>query len=480
MIRAIALSSLLLLLAASPSLAQFAPDQSAPKPTLDPALADKTAAAIEKLDADNLAQYKTNPDYLVRPGLLANRKEKWVRLYARATGIGQHDPVEFFAIPKDGGKDYEALVAAFVKPSDVHAALLFIGMTPGRPVNYAANRYWPKGERVLMTMQWTPDADAKSAPRKIRAEQMILDFRKDQDKPKPLPTSGLVFTGSYWITTDEGKKLLAADISDSRSIASDYNESASLLDVPAQAPQGEVYGLLKPNPAFALKGGQFVELLLEPEYKDAKKRVMDLSLSVSMPQGKAAISAAKFTLTDSAAKPLGNGNSLVDVLATFGKLVEDGHDPFVTITVAGGLSLSSVRELFTMIQSMDKDGGIRVEAPPPDQLYYRAFFPREEWRDRKHRLGRPWELHLGEKDDKVTGQLILPADDIDNNGGQGDLIFPVASPDETARILKEKSDKCSQVIYIFAPGEMKYGALLDFIRPAMATHGTMFVFLPKA
>src|SRR5207248_460239 len=163
------------------------------------------------------------------------------------------------------------------------------------------------------------------------------------------------------------------DISDSRSIASDYNESASLLDVPWQSPQGEVYGSLKANPQFPLKGGQFVEILLEPEYKDGKKRVMDLSLSVSMPEGKSTISAAKFGLRDSAGERVGGGDSLVHALGTFGKLVEAGHDPFVTMSVDGSLTLRSARELFTMIQGMDRDGGIRIEPAPPGQLYYRAF-----------------------------------------------------------------------------------------------------------
>src|SRR5437870_10753542 len=89
--RLLMIASLALLLASSASFAQFAPEQSAPKPTFDPTLGDKTASDIEKLDADNLAKFKGNDDVMVRPGLLANRKEKWVRLYGRATGVGQHD-----------------------------------------------------------------------------------------------------------------------------------------------------------------------------------------------------------------------------------------------------------------------------------------------------------------------------------------------------------------------------------------------------
>ena len=74
---------------------------------------------------------------------------------------------------------------------------------------------------------------------------------------------------------------------------------------------------------------------------------------------------------------------------------------------------------------------------------------------------------------------MLPADDIDNNGGKGDLKFVVNSPEELAKTLKEKSDRWSQTVYIFATPEIKYGALLDFIRPAMKTHPGVYIFLQK-
>src|SRR5206468_3535386 len=46
---------------------------------------DPAAIASKQAYDQNLKQFKDNPDYLVLPGLLANRKDKTVRLYARAT-----------------------------------------------------------------------------------------------------------------------------------------------------------------------------------------------------------------------------------------------------------------------------------------------------------------------------------------------------------------------------------------------------------
>src|SRR5882724_1445340 len=60
----------------------------------DPAEKPDLAAIASKQAYDqNREQFKDNPDYLVLPGLLANRKNKTVRLYGRATGLGAGDPV---------------------------------------------------------------------------------------------------------------------------------------------------------------------------------------------------------------------------------------------------------------------------------------------------------------------------------------------------------------------------------------------------
>lgn len=461
-----------------PACAQFdGPAERRPEDGTPPAV-DPAAAGAKKIYEQNLIKYKSDADVLVLPGILANRKEKWVRLYGRATGIGPKEPLEFFVIPSDSGKDYEALTAAFVKPSDVHQALLFIGMTPGRPVNYEKNQFWPKGERVLMTMEWEEASpnEKKPASRRVRVEDLIVDARST----KTLPKVGLVFTDSYWIQPENGgKPMYAADMSDSRSIASNYNERSTVLDVPWQWGQGEVYGSLKLSSDYHFTAGQPVQIMLEPEYKDGKKRVRELSLVVSMPAGKSGSQNAKYLLTDEKHKPAADGSSLVHVLGAFGQIIESGQDPFVTVQPDAEMTLQNVSELYALMQSMDKDGGIRVDAPSEGHLYYRAFFPKADWRDRKRRLGRPWELHLSEQAGQAKGELILPADDIDNNNGAGDLNFQISTADELAKKLREKSDRWSQSVYIFAPPTIKYGDMMNFVRPSMKTHSTMYVFINK-
>jgi hypothetical protein len=57
-------------------------------------------------------------------------------------------------------------------------------------------------------------------------------------------------------------------------------------------------------------------------------------------------------------------------------------------------------------------------------------------------------------------------------------MWTVGGADQTARILAEKSNKFSSVVYVFPPATLKYGELMSFIRPAMKTHA-VYVFMPK-
>lgn len=443
----------------------------------EPTLGDRTAEAAKRVDEENQRNFGKDGDYLVRPGVLANRKEKRVKLSGRATGISEHDPVEFFAIPMDSGKDYESMSVVFARPSDVHAALEFIGMKPGRPVNYAKAHFWPKGERVTMTFEWDEpgEKDGEAKARQVAAEELIVDRR--HRPAKPLPKLGLVFVGSYMIAPEDGSKpIYGADVSDSKSIASDFNDPSTVLDVPHQWVKGQVYGALKPNPAYRFAAGQAVTLTIRPEKREGA-RVVDLVLEVG-PGAEKGLAKAKFVLTDAQGKAVTEQATLVHALAHFEKLAAEKRDPFVTVKANEKLTLGEVKELFNLIKQMDSSGGIRVEAPPVGQLFYRAFFPEEEWRDRDKRLGRPWELHL-KKEGKLKGELILPADAIDDNQGRGDLKFAVGTAEEVAKVLAEKSDRWSRTVYIFADGGVGYGELLGFIGPAMKTHETVYVFLGK-
>ena len=94
----------------------------------------------KKKRAEHRKAYEGNSDVLVLPGLVADRKERKVDILVEATGLAGGAVAEFLLVDQSSSHGYEALLWSFAKPSDVHAALLFIGLRPGAPYNPRALR----------------------------------------------------------------------------------------------------------------------------------------------------------------------------------------------------------------------------------------------------------------------------------------------------------------------------------------------------
>src|SRR5438309_1849216 len=62
-------------------------------------------------------------------------------------------PLEMFLCPRKS-KEHESVLAADVKPHDVHAALLLVGALPGRPVQFDPPRP-PLGQRIKIWIERT-------------------------------------------------------------------------------------------------------------------------------------------------------------------------------------------------------------------------------------------------------------------------------------------------------------------------------------
>ena len=437
-------------------------------------------AAVKKTYEANLAKYGKSADMLVRPGLLANRQEKWVRIAAEATGLTSGDPMEFWLISDESGHDYEAVAVSFARPSDVHKALVFIGVNPGWPVAYSRFRFWPKGERALVTYEWDSPgaAGANAATRqRARAEQLIVD-RKTH---RPLPLAGLTFTGSFWdaLPDHPDQTGYAADFIDPNTIASDFNDPTTVLDVPRQADKSAVYSQQTWNPDFKLAKGQPVDVILEPEYRNGKRRVLDLTLKAGAPTNSLSIASLPCRLLAADGKAVVSGAGLKDVLDFFNRAVTEGHDPFVTLDPAPEMKLQTLVELCSFLSTIEGESGIRMDPPLAGQLYYRAFVPNEAFRERATRPTQPWELYLSSTGSTATGTLNQVEEVWGNDGRPSSYnvtTYPVSSPEALHQTLQEKQGL--KVVLIFAPRRMEYAALLPFAQAAMKTHPTVYVFLP--
>ena len=442
-------------------------------------------------------------EFLRLPRVVANRMTKRIEIDARTTDVKKGDILEFLLIARPSGHSYESLAVTDAKPSDVQKALEFIGMEPGHGVDPRKLRFWPKGERVVVSLL-LKNAPAGTKP--IRAEKLVLNERTKE----PIPESGFVFIGSQMIdeelfegrepgkkggtiTRKTGKKLFAADVREPNSIFANYNESDSIFDVPRLAPQNDVYRSRVANPNMMLPTNAPVTFIIEPEYKDGKKRVRNLALTAApAAEGGTGLAGTVFTLTDSdTGKLLLEKSALNPVLKTFTTLVEQSHDPFVTLHLADSLTVRTAHQVCKLLSSVDTDTGIRMDPPPAGHLYYRAFIPNEKLRKREDRVVQPWELHLSMADGKLSGKLTaieqiwhedrlrpdLKA--VETQVADAAALAAQLVKDAEERKKAEKSPRLA-IILVFSPPTVTHARLMGFVGPALKTHPIIHVYLEPA
>jgi hypothetical protein len=444
---------------------------------------------------NNLAKFKGIPDVLVLPGLIANRKEQRVRIMAEATGLTEGTTLDFLLIGPGSGRGYEALAWSHARPSDVHKALEFIGVRPGQPFSPARLRFWSKGERVRLTI------GPLEADELIPFESLVTD----KNTGEPLPADGFVFTGSRMVTNpgERSQRVYAADFLQPQSIASIFNDPIAVLDVPRRARLSEVYGTQVVSPEYDFERNELLSIVIEPEYKDGRRRVRELTLDVRLsspattpqepvsrrsPTVGSPLANFEFLLTDSTGKSIGENRDLVTVLDEFNTLVKKGHDPYVSVRFDRTMPLTDVRRLCRTIGAIDSESGIRVEPPAAGQLYYRALLPSAEWKDRENRILQPRELRLAQAGGKISGTLTLVESSSPDGGSEPKLKvteFDVDSSEairerldaDAERRREAGRDPAPPILLVFADGDIAYGRLLDFLSRALATHNTIHVFL---
>ncbi len=448
----------------------------------DKAARRRNKAAAEAAYRQNLETHGASPDMLVLPGLLADRGAKRVTVWGEATGTEGGTTAEFFLIGATSGHGYEALAVSFAKAGDVQKGLEFIGMKPGRSVDYANLQFWPKGERVIMSIQPQHESWTNGTMR-------VEDMMKDVNSGKPMPRTGLVFTGSPLVPseTDPTTQIHAADKFEPNSLASNYNEPQTVLDVPRKAPQNDVYNSLSVNPDYALPGGAPLRIVFEPEYKDDRRRVMDLALETVVKDGSRGeqLGDVLFNLRCLNAggdNPEQGGLDAKGMIEKLRDCVDSGRDPFVALKPADALSLRVVTDLARILGALEGEKGIRVEPPGKHGIYYQAFTSEEKFRVRNRRPGEAWELHIrdcGAKNSRLTAKLVKIKLTWDDTGGIGAEAtdIPLAGPEELPKALA-KHGPGLPVILVFTDATVTYGGLLSYLTPrVLSTHGTIHVYL---
>jgi hypothetical protein len=437
----------------------------------------------------NLKKHKGASDFLVLPGLVANRKTQRVEVMAEATGIGAKTIVEFLLIDASSNKGYEALLWSHARPSDIHRALEFIGMKAGNAFHPGELRYWAKGERVVTTIAVGDD--------EIPLESLIIDNRTG----RRLPAVGFVFAGSSIVNPpgNPAQKLYAADIVTPKSIASLYNNTTAVLDVPRRAFQGDIYGTQIVGSRKNLRKNELVTITLKPELTDGRRRVIDLNLKIrgTKPEPAKLLEAEndssaklpfEFLLTDETGKSITPKPQLANVLGKFESLVRQGRDTFVSIEFDSALTLEQVKHVCKFIDAINSDGGIRVEPPAKNQLYYKALLPDRKLLNPARRVVDPWEVHCHLN--KETGDLaatlrLLESTYVGGESKTKETKLAVESGKELRRQLDADAARRKNagrrpgptILLVFAEPNTTYGQLLRFLASAMSTHNEIHVFV---
>ncbi|HEY8750845.1 MAG TPA: YdjY domain-containing protein [Tepidisphaeraceae bacterium] len=184
------------------------------------------------------------------PHLEFSAKTKQVRVECEM--LACNAPLEFFCCVK-GTNDYEAMIRSEVKPSDLHAALLAMGLQPGQPVRYSeSTQKWtpPQGPPLQITMQFDRDGKTVSVP--------AWRWMRDTKTKKTAPPFTWVFAGSRVLP--DGK--YAADITGY--LVSIVNFDLTVIDIPQIASSSNETLEWERNPDVTPKAGAKVCMVMEP------------------------------------------------------------------------------------------------------------------------------------------------------------------------------------------------------------------------
>lgn len=434
---------------------------------------------VRENDARRVRQYGNQPEFLVKPGLLADRSNRIVRVEAESFRLNPGSPVEFPLITQGSGKDYEALAASFASALDIRNALTFIGLTPGQGVDASVLRFWPRGDRVKITFHYSESTASNPVPREAPAERLILDTRSS----KTLPESGFTFTGSEWLPTLEPAtgSVYAADAFSPGSIVSVYNDSSTVLDIPRRASQSEVYTYQVPNPSQMLPSNQLIEVTFEPFYRDTLPHALDLTLRLAPGATCTSATETAFTLLDAQKTVLNTNASVNGFLAALERLAGKDRELHVTLMPDDTLPLVALQKAAQQVAALDREQGIRIAPPPAGHPYYRAFLPDERFRLREKRMAEASELYLKTASAMTTGTVVWIA--MEWADGSDTPIFhetrvPLATPAALATAVAARPE-VPRVMLVFSPGNTPYGVIRGYLEPLLKQNMILYVFEEK-
>ncbi len=434
-----------------------------------PPAAKANLERVAAWDAENRQACADTNRYLLRRNVRADRQARTVAILAESCGLAANATVEFGIVGETSDRAYEALLRTYARATDLAAALEFIGLPRGRNVGAKAQRFWPTGERVAIHVERPATTNAP-----LPLEAFILDRKTGE----PLAQRHFVYCGSPRVPALDGEdgEICLADREAPCSILSTYNEPQTLLDVPRQASQGEVYENYVANPGLLLPEHELVRLVLSPETRpDGRPRLRPMALLVTASEVPGGLA---FELREPSPAGPAHFQAFGELLKRLMAVVDESCDPMVSLVLDDAIPLRRAREICKVIQKIEGENGVRMEPPPAGQIFYKSFLPDE----RKERLSQPWELHVGPG--AATNalpelRLVKTLEDwSDPNSIDPKLTpvdFPLRSFDDLPVTL-EKEGRGLPVMLVYAPADAPIGLFMQGLRRIRETHPTVYVF----
>lgn len=182
------------------------------------------------------------------PGIVADLDARELRLEAEMLHVDM--PLEYVCVVT-GTADHEALVRTRVRPSDVHAAALMIGLEPGQPLRWSEQGKTflpPTGAPVRLELSW----ESADGPKRMPVERLMTHVESGE----PMPARVWVFAGSR--LAPDGTYI--ADLTGQ--VVSLVNFENALFDVPTRASDRNELLEWKTNTVIAPPAGAAVTLHL--------------------------------------------------------------------------------------------------------------------------------------------------------------------------------------------------------------------------
>ena len=371
-------------------------------------------------------------------GVVADRAARTVTFLMEATGISVTEPAEFFAIGPLSDRAYESFGVTVASPAAIAAAIESIGVPQGVACDPFLARFWPQGERLVLTA--TPYDSETNAPPFRLAE--LLSDKRAQEEGAILPEP-LVYTGG----SRDADNLPLAATNIPCAVFALYSHGPSLLQLNGRFDQSAAYGRFVAGKAF--HAGALLEMKLT---WDGTSRV-----KVRVPT---------FSATN-----------VTSVLQALQADAAPGNDLYVRPAFDDSVTLARAIEIARAFELLDGNG-LKMNGTAENQFFYRAFLPDPAWRNRQGRPFQPFEIRLA-ADGTRTFTFV-------EEDWSGEGLDPVLKPKtiqladwaELPAHIAQTGDQGEKVTvaFIYAPSTTPVTRLSPIVKALTPRIGTFYVF----